>query len=186
MLYRPHYIILITVLLLSVSSYSQHPPTVEIVWENKEVVINQETITSLSNITQIRKALGPESRILRNEKTPTKLYIYDSLGINFLIDTTKAIVQKIDIYCSPGRGGPFITSPEKLFTGIFMINKEAISVTESIESIREKTKLPLEEMGIAFYWFTVDNEEFSLTIAYTNKNKDRIGSLYIILSSENE
>ena len=164
-------------------TYSQKT-SLEIEWGKDEVIINKTPINVNSTVNDIRKALGDETRSFSvNDKT-TRLYIYDQLGLNFIVDTVAGKLDKIDIDWSPGRA-EFEDSPKQLFSGTLSINGKPMLVTDDISSIKKNTKVPFEKMGF-FYWYTADHGEFSVTIAYATKAEEKIRAVYIIFRHTNE
>lgn len=168
-----------------VSFSGQGQPDIAIDFKNKTVTFNNASITIRSTLTDIRKAIGSENRALAEDNNPTRLYIYDSLGIDFVIDTVKNILQKLTIRLSKGRGD-FDSTPENLFTGKLLSNNKSINTDDKIEAIRLKTNLPFKEWAPGFYWYSADNEEFSVTIAYRDKKRDVISTVYILFSEDKE
>ena len=166
------------IITLYFANVSAQKATLEINWGKDEVVINNVAINVNSTLTDIRKALGTESRSFSVDDKATRLYIYDQIGLNFIIDTVAAKLNKIDIYWSPGRSESE-DSPKKLFAGDLKINGTPLLVTDAIANIKSKTKVPFEKMGL-FYWYTVDHGEFSVTLAYATKAEEKIRAVHII------
>lgn len=164
---------------------AQGQPDITIDWKNKAVTIGTVSITKQSTIEDIRKATGNESRALSEDNNPTRLYIYDSLGIDFVIDTIKNILQKLTIRISKGRRD-FDSTPENLFTGKLVANSKKKNADDKIEAIIQKTGLPFKEWAPGFYWYSADNEEFSITITYKDKKREVISTVYILFSEVKE
>jgi hypothetical protein len=152
--------------------------SLEITWGKDEVIVNKTAINVNSTLPDIRKALGNESRSFSVDDKPSRLYIYDELGLSVVIDTVAQKLDKIDIDWSPGRSESDM-SPKKLFDGDLIINGKPVLVKDRIAAIKTKTKVPFEKMGL-FYWYTVDHGEFSITIAYATKAEEKIRAVYIL------
>lgn len=176
------YPIVVLFLLISSFAFSQNN-AIHVSWKDKQVMINGHKLDKNSTSGNIYKLIGKESRLMTDPKEPTKLLIFDSLGINFIIDTATEKIKKIDIYCARGRGGSFEASPKKLFTGEITIDNHLIKTNSSIDQIKSDTKIAFEELSPGFYWFLAENEEFNICIAYTNKKKEFISMVYLLMEN---
>ena len=163
---------------------SSQKASLEIEWGKAEVIINKTAINVNSTLADIRKVLGKESRFFSADDKTTRLYIYDQHGLNFIIDTVAGKLDKIDIEWSPGRSQSEY-SPKELFTGNFSVNGKPVLVTDGISSIKKNTRVPFEKMGL-FYWYTADDGQFSITIAYATKAEQKIRAVHIIFRQSDD
>ena len=161
----------------------QNPVDIQINWAAKHTLLNGFTINKTTNIYRLRSILGKESRALTASDNPTKLYIWDSLGINFIIDTSLGILEKMDIYCIPGKQA-FETSPAKFFTGKLQLNNQPLSLQDSIAHLRSITDIPFEELSPGFYWYIAAKSEFAVCIAYSNKQRRQISMVYVLFNRD--
>lgn len=178
------YFFLFLSLLISQLTLGQNN-SVNVYWKEKQVVINGHQLDRNSTIENIHQFIGIESRLMTDPAEPTMLLIYDSLGINFIIDTATAKIRKIDVYCSKGRR-EFETSPKKLFAGEVTINDHLIKTDLKLEQIKTSTGIAFEELFPGYYWYLAENEEFNICIAYTNSERDTIGMIYILMEKNQE
>lgn len=172
-------------LLLSFNAVAQQPFSVLVNWQHKEVVINKVSLNKNSSLTDIRKALGKESRVLSAEGDPTRLFIYDSLGISFIIDTARGELQRLTIHPNKGRV-EYETSPKTIFTGNLFIGDKLVAANEAISSIIAGTGLPFKQVEESFPWYTAANEEFSMMITYQPWNRKMFSVLYVSFVREKE
>lgn len=175
----------ILLLLLSSHLYAQDQPDIIIHFTEKKVFINQASINKQSSIAAIRKALGSEDRVLSEANNSTRLFIYDKYGLDFVIDTAKSILHKLTIHFSEPRQR-YETSPVQLFKGKLSVGIHPVLPTEQIDTIIAKTKIFFTEWSPGFYWYSADNKEFSITIAYKDKRKEIFGNLYVLFIQEDQ
>ena len=161
----------------------QNPVDIQINWAAKHTLLNGFTINKTTNIYRLRSILGKESRVLAASDNPTKLYIWDSLGINFIIDTTLGVLEKMDVYCIRGKQD-FETSPSKFFTGKLQLNGNQLSLQDSIAHIRQVTDIPFQELNPGFYWYIATKSEFGVCIAYSNRQRKQISMLYVLFNRD--
>ncbi len=172
-------------LLFSFSITAQKPITVAVRFDKKEVVMNGVTINRESSVTNIRQALGKESRVLSAQGDPTKLFIYDSLGLTFIIDTTTGQLQRLTLHPNKGRM-EYETSPGMIFTGSLIIGDKLIAANESISSVNSRTGVTFKQLEESFPWYTATNKEFSMMITYQPWNKKLFSSIHISFVKEKE
>ena len=161
----------------------QSPLEIQIDWEKKQTLINGSMINKTTSLTRLRSILGKENRELSEAGNPTRLYIYDSLGINFIVDTTLGVLNKMDIYCVPGKQN-FETSPAKPFNGNLEINKQSIHFQDSIGHLRSITGIPFEELSPGFYWYIAIKSEFAICVAYLNKLRKQMSMVYVLFNRD--
>jgi len=183
---RPLFLsILSFTLLFSLSITAQKPITVAVHFDKKEVVMNRVTVNRESSVINIRQAVGKENRVLSAQGDPIKLFIYDSLGLTFIIDTTTGQLQRLSLHPNKGRM-EYETSPAMTFAGSLFIGDKLIATNEPISSVNSRTGVMFKQLEESFPWYTATNKEFSMMITYQPWNKKLFSSIHISFVKEKE